>query len=143
MPGIHKAALVEDLKQVTTLIAIGWRAREQHFLRLLEEHMPFAHARLVAVSNTDDAAQETIDNLWETGRFGSFAKSGVGFSGFTESPTEPFVRPRNAIEHTALALDHVLAGGNQYGVWTNRAPGNGLRPPSQESPYCDPGYNDL
>lgn len=145
MPEWHMDALIADLQKVTTMIAVGWRARENHFLQLLQEHLPSKPARLVAVAESDDAARETIDNLWKTGRFGSYAFSGVGFSGFAETPTGPFVADRSWTEgHTPLTLDHVLsAAPGMMGVWTTMAPGAGLAREREDLPYLDPGYVEL
>lgn len=143
MPLWHRADMVKDLGRVTTLIAVGWRARERHFLQLLQDELPSQPTRLVAVAESDEAAHETIDNLWETGRFDRYAISGIGFSGFTETPSELFQPRPDWGGHTALTLRHVLTSREGLGMWTTLAPGRGLTPEPEASPSMDPGYSDL
>lgn len=143
MPSWHREAMVADLHKVTTVIAVGWRAREQHFLRLLQDELPGAPSRLVAVAESDEAAKATVEALWDTGRFDRYAISGIGFSGFTETPTGHF-EPRPDWEgHTALTLRHVLTSRDGLGVWTRMEPGRGLSADPEESPFVDPGYSAL
>jgi hypothetical protein len=142
MPSWHKDAMIEDLRKVTTLVAIGWRARERHFLQLLQDEMPSQPARLVAVAESTTAAQETIDNLWETGRFDSYAVSSLGFSGFAETPSRPYWE-RATEDRTSLCLQDVLSAGPQSGVWTDRRPGAGLTPDPSPATLLDPGYVDI
>ena len=139
----HMEEMVRSLGQVTTLVTVGWRAREQHFLKILQEHLPSAPGKLVAVAESDESAQETIDNLWPTGRFDHFAISGRGFSDFTQTPTEPFERPGLPYGNSRLALDHVLSAGPESPVWTGREPGPGLTDTGDEPPYLDPGFVEL
>jgi hypothetical protein len=141
MPVPHRESLLADLKKVTTLVAIGWRGRENHFLRLLQEHLPSAPSRLVVVSVSDDDAHETVDRLWQTGRFDKYAVSGIGFSGFVETPvTYDLPRATGRDDHTPLTLDHVLTARKPWGVWTERHPGPGLPASGEPTPYPDRGY---
>jgi len=81
MPADHLEALRGDLGSVTTLVTIGWRAREQHFLDLVRDHVP-ADADLVAVAENRQAAETTIRELSVTGRWKRWTVSVDGFSGF-------------------------------------------------------------
>lgn len=147
MPKAHEETLRSDLGKVTTLIAVGWRARERHFLRLLEDSLSSKPVRLVAVAENDESAQETVDNLWETGRFDQFAISGVGFSGFTESSPEDYRRVPNPPNHTRLTLQDVLTTRSESGcgVWTGRTPTQrfGLRPTEDDPPFGTTIFADL
>ncbi|MGZ4487681.1 MAG: SIR2 family protein, partial [Nocardioides sp.] len=142
MPEGHRVEMVADLAKVTTMIAVGWRARERHFLQLLQDEMPSRPARLVAVAESTEAAQETVNNLWETGRFNSYAISSLGFSGFTETPNVPHWE-RATVDKTQLRLQDVLSAGPQSGIWTDRTQGTGLAPDPTPTALISPGYVDL
>ncbi|WP_300679572.1 SIR2 family protein [Nocardioides sp.] len=138
MPPDHREALTDDLGKVTTMVAIGWRARERHFLQLLQDHMPSQPARLVAVAENESAARETVDNLWPTGRFQAYAVSTIGFSGFADGPSDDDLLDDENLPSLTLAA--LL---EDYGVrWIRRQPGSGL-PHEAESPYFAPNYADL
>jgi hypothetical protein len=139
MPESHREAMTEDLRGVTTVVAVGWRAREEHFLRLLQDHLGTDLVRLVAVAERNESAMETVDNLWETGRFNHDAVSGIGLSRFAETPTAHYEWPTGD-EPSALTLHHVLTG--SPGIWTQRDPADGL-PPTEDPAPRNPGYSDL
>lgn len=125
MPADHQQVMVDDLSKVTTLITIGWRARERHFLYLIQQHLPSEPVRLVSVAESDTAAMETIDNLWPTGRFDRYRVCGTGFTGFMESLSDPPERFGSDSDHTALTFDHLVAAGSS-GDWTLRDRGQGF-----------------
>lgn len=144
MPQAHRDMLELDLRKVTTLVAVGWRAREQHFLKLMQDHLGSSLVGLVAVAESDESAQQTIDNLWVTGRFDRFAISGNGFSGFAEIPEGAYQRRPDPEGHTQLSLQHVLRAGPSTGVWTNREPHAGSIPDDVVNDLgIDVGYVDL
>lgn len=133
MPPTHSDTLIQTLQKTTMLIAIGWRAREEHFLQLIQDHMPSAGSRVVAVAENDGAAHDTVDQLHQTGRFTSYAISGIGFTGFV-GETNPDDSPRPTGDrraHAALTLDRLLTPGQPWGIWTNIRAGNGLRTGTQ------------
>lgn len=142
MPDGHMAPLCADLRKVTTVVAVGWRARERHFLRLLQDNLGGALVRLVAGAETDQSAQETVDNLWMTGRFTQFAVCGTGFSGFTEIPREPAPPKSESGGHTPLTLHHVLTAGGDAAIWKSREPSNDAVV-AEDPTWTDPGYRDL
>lgn len=116
MPAEHKERLIADLAQVSLFVAIGWRAREQHFLRLLQEHMGDP-ASLVVVAESEPACRATVDQLWETGKFHRYALASNGYSDFSRSPRSGGL----ALELGRITLRDVLAG---HGIgWVNRQPG--------------------
>ncbi|MFO6453471.1 MULTISPECIES: hypothetical protein [unclassified Aeromicrobium] len=120
MPVRHRQTLAEILARTTVLIAVGWRARERHFLKLVQEHLPASICRLVTVAESEAAAKETVDNLWPTGRFSKYAMSTEGFSGFVgNSPSAS----RGGFGDSPRLRD-VLSEG--WGVWVHRGPGRGL-----------------
>ncbi|WP_310961292.1 SIR2 family protein [Nocardioides terrisoli] len=80
-PRSHLDSLAKDLNKVTTVVTIGWRGRERHFLDLLAEHLR-ADARLFVVAENESSAMETVDELWPTCKFSCYAISGGGFSAF-------------------------------------------------------------
>lgn len=141
MPSFHRDAMIADIRQVTTLVAVGWRARERHFLKLLQDEMPSEHARVVAVGPTPEAADETIENLWETGRFNRFATSSLGFSGFAQTPDDEY-RARPKEHRTHVHLRDVLSNNPGAFFWTKREPGPGLATATPPT-LLDPGYADL
>jgi hypothetical protein len=145
MPRAHEVALIDDLRRVTTVITIGWRAREQHFLKLLQDHLGSAPLRLVAVAENDESAKATVASLWETGRFDRYAISGIGFSGFTDMPTEAYQPMPDTYNHTRLTLDHVLTAGtgSSSGVWINRDPGPGIADLDVDATPPHPRYGEL
>ena len=136
MPERHRHTLVSTLERVTTLVAVGWRARERHFLQLLQDHLPSAPGRLVAVAESDNGAQETINNMWQTGRFDRYVASTLGFSGFAETPAAS-PDPEDA---QGVRLRDVLTASGC--TWTTRRPGTGV-PASVEDPLEAAPYVDL
>lgn len=68
MPHSHSAALRADLAQATAVLCVGWRAREQHFLRVLQDALPAGPVPLYAVAETQEPAMEAVHNVWATGR---------------------------------------------------------------------------
>lgn len=120
MPIQHREALSADLSQATAMLCVGWRAREQHFLRLLQDHLPSRPIPLYAVSGTVAYAQETVDNLWPTGRFDRYRPIGGGFAQFADP--EP---PASAGPHLAEPnLSKVLRG---VAPTRPRTPGSGTQ----------------
>lgn len=141
MPEEHYESMREDIAGVTTLVAIGWRARERHFLRLLQTGMPSTRAQLVVVGPSKQDAEETLDNLWETGRFDRYVVSTRGFSGFCDVPTVPY--PQRAVaDKTDVCLSNVLSFDHAE-MWQERAPGNGLGASSAPVGTPTRGYANL
>jgi hypothetical protein len=64
-PPEHLQALADVIPNVTKIITIGWRATEQHFLKML--HMRLTglpeDVNLMVVSGSQKGAEETADNL--------------------------------------------------------------------------------
>lgn len=137
MPQEHQDALISDLAKITTVIAIGWRARERHFLQMLQGAMPSAPARLVVVAETPASAEAARDALWETGRFNAYSLSSLGFSGFVDPlpPEEP--EP----SRTAVRLVDILSG--RRDIWTQRTPGRGLTDEPNSAPSTNLPYIEL
>lgn len=137
MPDEHREALVKDLERTSMLVAVGWRAREQHFLKMIQDHLPSQPGRLVAVAESEASARETVENLWSTGRFDRYAVSTLGFSGFAQTPPARQGGPRDDGVH----LRDVLTTG--WGTWVDRVPGRGLMhapdlEPSNLATYVNP-----
>ncbi len=140
VPSDHVDGLKEDLAKASTLIAVGWRARERHFLQMLQDHMPSAPARLVAVAEKSESAMETVDNLWETGRFDRYTTAQLGFSNFVETPDAWPSHGADSSEVRSLRLREVLAGG---GEWKERSPGAGLPDTDEAQPLIDLTYVEV
>jgi hypothetical protein len=133
MPDSHLTALRSDLSTVTTVIAVGWRAREQHFLKLLQDCLPSAPGRLVAVAEKPLAAQETVDALWMTGKFNRYAIATKGFSDFVSSPeAESNTASQSRELSRPLRLGEVLTGAVD---WSRRPPGAGFHKVLVEKPF--------
>ena len=64
-PQSHLDTLVGDLPNVTTVVTIGWRGREQHFLDLLATHLS-PGTRLLVVAEHETSAMTTVDEVWST-----------------------------------------------------------------------------
>jgi hypothetical protein len=123
LPADHRAALEADLSQAGSVWCIGWRAREDHFLQILQDSMPSAHVPLVAVAESHEAARETVDNVWRTGRFDRFGVVDTGFSAFA-APEPPVGRLAVASEgRPALLLRDLLRGRVPT---TRMSPGRGV-----------------
>ncbi len=130
----HIEVLKADLAQATAVLAIGWRAAEEHFLRLLQDHLPSRRSQVYAVSHSRKDAQETIRNLWSTGRFDQSLAIDGGFSQFADAPAAPGAYPTELPGH--LVLGDVLR--RQTGMDTG-VPGAGVLShppvPRSEKPY--------
>jgi len=61
-PAEHLAALTKALPEIDRMIVIGWRAAEEHFLKLLREHLAKPVIGMV-VSATRDGATSTAAKL--------------------------------------------------------------------------------
>jgi hypothetical protein len=86
MPAEHQDSLRADLRKATSVLTIGWRGREAHFVKELTNCLP-AGLPLVAVAENEEAAQETTDHLLATGRFDAYCNVGGGFSKFAPMET--------------------------------------------------------
>jgi hypothetical protein len=75
----HLAVLRACLTRISKIIVIGWRAREQHFLRLLGESSR-VETRLLMVAGTLHAAHEVSCYMKQAGVKGSFDLFDGGFS---------------------------------------------------------------
>jgi hypothetical protein len=145
MPEDHLEQMKADLRDVTTVFAIGWRARERHFLQLLQDHLGSTPAQLVVVAENNTSARETVEQLWPTGRFRRYAVAGNGFTGFTEQKSEPTLRSKldGIDDHSYITLHEILTNTAAWGAWTDRAPGYGLSPDNGEFSDISDGYTDL
>ncbi len=83
-PQSHLDALVRDLRDVTTVVTVGWRGRERHFLDLLATHLR-PGSRLFVVAEHETSAMATVDEVWSTQKFDRYAISADGFSTFASS----------------------------------------------------------
>jgi hypothetical protein len=117
------------------MICVGWRAREDHFLRIFQDSLPRAPIPVWAVSGDRDAAEETIDNLWPTGRFDRHRPVGGRFARFAD-PEPP---PRPGPTTGEPLLGHVLRGAATPAA---RVPGTGLggAPAGPRVEYSQPPY---
>jgi hypothetical protein len=61
-PAQHLHVLKTMLPTITKLLMIGWRATENHFLKLLQECIPH-QLRVMTVSGSPDGAKESVANL--------------------------------------------------------------------------------
>jgi hypothetical protein len=136
MPQSHRSNLQQDLAQATAVLCVGWRARETHFLRILQEGLPSRPLPLWSVSVDRESASETVDNLWRTGRFDRFLPVGGGFAQFAD-PEPPPGPQRPAMEPM---LTDILRGTAATG---SRPQGAGIPEQEQPSPgitYGRPPY---
>ncbi len=90
-PPSHIAYLQDRLPSITAVLTIGWRATEPHFLNLLRAHLR-ADVKIVAVSGSVTAAQDTLANLRDAGIAGGGDASTGGFSDLVVGPElDPFL----------------------------------------------------
>ncbi|RNL78909.1 SIR2 family protein [Nocardioides marmorisolisilvae] len=142
MPSSHLARMKEDLRQVTTVISVGWRARERHFLDLLQDHLGSSPAQLIAVAESVESATETVEELWKTGRFNRYAIGAYGFTGFTGTGGET-LGSRIGARRDPLTLHEILTNTQGFAQWSGRDPGNGLPPDNSEIGDINSGYLDF
>jgi hypothetical protein len=83
-PRSHLEFLVRDLSDVSTVVTIGWRGREKHFLDMLATHLR-SDCRLFVVAENETSAMATVEEVWATQKFSRYAISADGFSGFASS----------------------------------------------------------
>lgn len=69
-PQDHIQVLENSIAGVTKIIAVGWRATEQHFLEMLHEHLTGVQGDvdLMVVSGDGGGCKETTDHLAIGGR---------------------------------------------------------------------------
>ena len=84
-PETHREALVTSLPVVTKIIAIGWRATEQHFLEMLKNRLTGlkGDVDLMVVSGDQKGMMETTNNLAIGPPRGTTRKRALRSNGFT------------------------------------------------------------
>jgi len=95
-PSSHLDALKDMIPLVDRLLIIGWRATEEHFLKLLTSGLNNdRHSlRCMVVAESMKSAQLTIDNLNKAGIKADYEMNVVGFSAFVVSDeAETFINP--------------------------------------------------
>jgi hypothetical protein len=80
-PDEHIASLRTALKDVKTVLTIGWRGAERHFLGLLRE-CGLQDLDVICVAKGPRGAEETRENLMAAGITGQFELYNDGFSKF-------------------------------------------------------------
>jgi hypothetical protein len=80
------------LPEVDRILAIGWAANEQHFLRLVKASLTSA-PDMAAVSGTENFSRLTMENLMSSGfAYGQTQLFPMGFSQFVEERAgKPFL----------------------------------------------------
>src|SRR6266849_1575931 len=95
-PQSHIDCLEKLLPKVTKILIIGWRAMEQHFLRLLAAHLPKRRVLVYIVAGDEESARNTGEAL---GRFDIQLKMGLDKGGFTDFILEHRAREFLGIEY--------------------------------------------
>lgn len=94
MPNAHLTHMIDVINRTTTLLLIGWRASEMHFLKLWKENATSGTLKMIQIVNTDPIhASEIFGRLRD---FGGITCSNVsysykGFSGFIEKDMDDFL----------------------------------------------------
>lgn len=84
-PDTHLRRLTDDLKAVTHMLVVGWRASETHFLNLMDENLRTDHPIDLCIVDKDAGAEATQENLQRAlgpDRFESVKLHRDGFSAF-------------------------------------------------------------
>jgi hypothetical protein len=81
-PSGHLDCLREHLAKVTKVVTIGWAAQEQHFLKLLKEHLT-EEISIYAVAGERPYAQAVLHRIEDAGIRVKVREAATG--GFTES----------------------------------------------------------
>lgn len=78
-PTGHVETLTGLLPEVSRVLVVGWRAGEQHFLRLLEDRVK-PTAPLLVLNGGEEAGRETHERLRDAGVRGPTPSFGFGFT---------------------------------------------------------------
>jgi len=78
-PEEHLNVLLKSLSEVTKIMTIGWRAKEEHFLDLLSKQ-PGQGARVMVVANDENEAKQICLDLSQRGIGREFFQARGGFS---------------------------------------------------------------
>jgi hypothetical protein len=66
-PTDHLETLNELLPEVRKVVIIGWRATEEHFLRILQDKFGSEPRKILVVAESEDSAASTTQNLVKAG----------------------------------------------------------------------------
>ncbi len=99
-PESHIDALRAALPFVRGILAIGWRAGEGHFLRLLQEAVLREDLLVHTVCGSDDDAARTFAQLKQVERLSkaTWVPYGRGFSEYVQSPLLPTLLARTVTQ---------------------------------------------
>ena len=86
MPNDHLEHMRATLASVNTVVAIGWRATEAHFLSVLESSVGYPRPTWHLVSPRHETVEETARRLSMAGVGAHFEPHLMGFSVFLDSP---------------------------------------------------------
>lgn len=78
-PAGHVESLTSVLPEVSRVIVVGWRAGEEHFLRLLKNRVNSA-APLLILNGGEEGGKETRERLRDVGLDGRTPSFGFGFT---------------------------------------------------------------
>jgi len=81
-PEEHLNVLRECLAKVTKILVIGWRATEDHFLRLLLDRLPEDRLPIMVVAGSPREAMKTVNRMRKAGIKGDFLPTEGGFTDF-------------------------------------------------------------
>lgn len=82
-PPVHVAHLRSLLPHVRTVVTIGWRGAETHFLNLLREHTR-QHLEVICVGGSTSDADATVNNLRSALSGAHCEAYGLGFTRFVQ-----------------------------------------------------------
>lgn len=83
-PETHKRSMIEDLRQTTDIITIGWRGAEKHFLKLLNDPSIILSNRRLEVVGTDQVKTAEVINKITSNATISYGYKNTSNSGFSE-----------------------------------------------------------
>ena len=84
-PEEHLAELCEFIPKVTKILIVGWRATEEHFLKLLRDNLSMVDLRIMAVSGSIDEANKVGERIEHAGINCKFEAGKRGFTEFIEN----------------------------------------------------------
>ena len=63
LPGLHVQYLEKSLESIDEILIIGWKANEEHFLKLLKEKIKSQSVKIMYVCGSDDSIKSRLNEI--------------------------------------------------------------------------------